>query len=115
SVLVALIAGTAYDPLYQCLEPFTQKTGVEVIVVFRGDHPALNRHLASLSAVLYDLVSTHTKYAPSQLSFLSSLQGRIDAATLEDFVPMLLEMACMNGSLYGLPRNIGVRFVPYRA
>ena len=114
SLHVALIAGPAYDPLYQCLEPFTRKTGVEVKVGFRGDHPALNRHLASLSAVPYDLVSTHTKYAPSQLSFLSSLQGRIDAATLEDFVPMLLEMASVNGSLYGLPRNIDVRLLHYR-
>ena len=111
---VALIAGPAYDPLYQCLEPFTDKTGVEVEVVFRGDHPALNRHLASLSDVPYDLVSTHTKYAPSQLSFLSSLEGKVDAAPLEDFVPMLLDMASVNGSLYGLPRNIDVRLLHYR-
>lgn len=114
SLQVALIAGPAYDPLYQCLQPFTDKTGVEVKVVFRGDHPALNRHLASLSAVPYDLVSTHTKYAPSQRSFLSSLQGRIDAATLEDFIPMLLDMVSVNGSLYGLPRNIDVRLLHYR-
>jgi multiple sugar transport system substrate-binding protein len=114
SLKVALIAGPAYDPLYQCLQPFTDATGVAVDVLFRGDHPALNRHLASLSEVPYDLVSTHTKYAPSQLGFLSSLEGRVDGATLEDFVPMLFEIANVNGSLYGLPRNIDVRLLHYR-
>src|SRR4030095_8571424 len=111
---VALIAGPAYDPLYQCLQPFTDATGVAVDILFRGDHPALNRHLASLSEIPYDLVSTHTKYAPSQLSFLSPLDGSIDAASLEDFVPMLIEMASVNGSIYGLPRNIDVRLLHYR-
>jgi len=114
SLQVALIAGPAYDPLYQCLQPFTDETGIEVKVAFRGDHPALNKHLSSLSEVPYDLVSTHTKYAPSQLGFLSSLQGRIDGAILEDFFPMLLDMASVNGSLYGLPRNIDVRLLHYR-
>jgi len=114
SLQVALIAGPAYDPLYQCFQPFTDATGIAVNVMFRGDHPALNRHLASLPEVTYDLVSTHTKYAPSQLSFLSSLQGRIEAATIEDFAPMLLDMASVNGSLYGLPRNIDVRLLHYR-
>jgi multiple sugar transport system substrate-binding protein len=114
SLQVALIAGPAYDPLYQCLQPFTDETGIGVDVMFRGEHPALNRHLASLPEVPYDLVSTHTKYAPSQLGFLSSLQGRINPASLEDFVPMLLDMASVNGSLYGLPRNIDVRLLHYR-
>jgi multiple sugar transport system substrate-binding protein len=109
-----LIAGPAYDPLYQCLPAFTEATGVTVSVAFRGDHPALNRHLASSSSVPYDLVSTHTKYAPSQLSFLAPLDGLIDEAMLHDFVPMVLEMAQVGGSLYGLPRNIDVRLLHYR-
>ena len=111
---IALIAGPAYDPIYQCLPAFTGATGITVNVAFRGDHPALNRHLASLSEVPYDLVSTHTKYAPSQLRFLASLDALIDDAALEDFVPLLLEMAKVGGSLYGLPRNIDVRLLHYR-
>ena len=111
---VALIAGPAYDPLYQCMPAFTAATGVSVNIAFRGDHPALNRHLASLSEVPYDLVSTHTKYAPSQLGFLAPLDSLIDDAVLEDFVPLLLEMASVDGALYGLPRNIDVRLLHYR-
>jgi len=111
---VALIAGPSYDPLYQCLPAFTEATGVAVNVAFRGDHPALNRHLASLSKVPYDLVSTHTKYAPSQFSFLAPIDGLIDEASLQDFVPMALEMARASDSLYGLPRNIDVRLLHYR-
>lgn len=111
---VALIAGPAYDPIYQCLPAFTEATGIAVNVALRGDHPALNRHFASLTNVPYDLVSTHSKYAPSQLSFLAPLDGLIDEAALQDFAPMALEMAHAAGSLYGLPRNIDVRLLHYR-
>jgi len=112
---VALIGGPAYDPLYDCLQRFTDATGIKVRVAFRGDHPALNQHLASLPEVPYDLVSTHTKYAPSQLRFLAPLNELIEPATLADFMPLLLELARVEGSLYSLPRNIDVRLLHYRS
>jgi multiple sugar transport system substrate-binding protein len=111
---VALISGPAYDPLYECLPRFTESTGIKVEVAFSGDHPAINSHLARLPEVPYDLVSTHTKYAPSQLSFLASFDGLVDPGMLEDFVPLLLEFASVDGSLLGLPRNIDVRLLHYR-
>src|SRR5947207_7254241 len=90
---VALISGPAYDPLYDCLPRFTESTGIKVNVAFRGDHPTLNEHLAALKAIPYDLVSTHTKYASSQLEFLAPLDTLIDESTLRDFAPLLLELA----------------------
>jgi multiple sugar transport system substrate-binding protein len=114
-VAVALVTGPAYDPLYERLEGFTEATGVAVSVGFGGDHPSLNKHLASLAEVPYDLVSTHTKYAPSQLDFLAPLDGLVGADELEDFVPLVLELASVKGSLYGVPRNIDVRLLHYRA
>lgn len=114
---VALISGPAYDPLYECLPAFTDTTGIKVNVAFRGDHPALNHHLATLREVPYDLVSTHTKYAPSQLNFLAPLDEAIDSSArgyLDDFVPLLLELARVDGLLYGLPRNIDVRLLHFR-
>jgi multiple sugar transport system substrate-binding protein len=111
---IALVSGPAYDPLYATLPEFTSTTGIEVRVAFRGDHPTLNHHLAGLPEVQYDLVSTHTKYAPSQLRFLASLNGLIDAAELEDFVPLLLELSRIDGSLYSVPRNIDVRLLHFR-
>src|ERR1700682_3036674 len=112
---VALISGPAYDPLYACLPAFTAATGIEVRVTFRGDHPTLNHHLATLIEVPYDLVSTHTKYAPSQPGFLASLDELIEPAGLTDFVPLLLELARVDGSLYSLPRNIDVRLLHFRS
>jgi multiple sugar transport system substrate-binding protein len=112
---VALVSGPAYDPLYTRLPQFSSETGVKVKVAFSGDHPSLNRHLAGLGNVPYDLVSTHTKYAPSQLQYLAPLNGLIDRSKLEDFVPLLLDLATVGGSLYGLPRNIDVRLLHYRA
>ena len=111
---VALISGPAYDPLYECLPTFTAATGIEVNVAFRGDHPTLNHHLATLPDVPYDLVSTHTKYAPSQLQFLAPLNELIEPATLTDFVPLILELARVDGSLCSIPRNIDVRLLHLR-
>ena len=111
---IALVSGPAYDPLYDSLPKFTETTGIKLNVGFSGDHPALNYHLAGLENVPYDLVSTHTKYAPSQLSFLAELDNVIPSGVINDFMPLLLELSRVKGSLYGLPRNIDVRLLHFR-
>jgi multiple sugar transport system substrate-binding protein len=112
---IALVSGPAYDSLYDSLPEFNRITGIKVNVAYSGDHPSLNHHLAALSEVPYDLISTHSKYAPSQLEFLAPLDDIVEGAILEDFVPLLLKLATVNGKLYGLPRNIDVRLLHYRS
>lgn len=112
---IALVSGPAYDSLYDSLPEFTESTGIKVNVAFSGDHPSLNHHLATLAQVPYDLVSTHSKYAPSQLAFLAPLDAIVDPEILKDFVPLLLTLATVDGKLYGLPRNIDVRLLHYRS
>jgi multiple sugar transport system substrate-binding protein len=112
---IALVSGPAYDSLYPTLKTFTESTGIHVDIAFSGDHPSLNHHLASLKEVPYDLVSTHSKYAPSQLKFLAPLDRVVSDEVLDDFVPMLLELSTIGGALYGLPRNIDVRLLHYRS
>src|SRR3954468_22839924 len=111
---VALVSGPAYDGLYSRLPKFTAATGIKVNVGFSGDHPALNHHLAGLAEVPYDLVSTHTKYAPSQMGFLAPLDHMVPTSVVKDFMPLLLELSRIEGSLFGLPRNIDVRLLHYR-
>jgi len=111
---IALVSGPAYDPLYSTLRQFTETTGIPVNIAFSGDHPALNHHLAQSDETPYDLVSTHTKYAPSQLRFLAPLEDVISNDVLDDFMPLVLELARIDGMLYGLPRNIDVRLLHYR-
>ncbi len=117
TVRAALIAGPMYDALYSRLSDFTAQSGIAVEIAYRGDHPALNEHLAGLAAhgpVPYDLVSTHTKYAPSQQAFLAPLDSLIDSSELADFMPQLLGLARIRDSLYSLPRNVDVRLLHYR-
>jgi multiple sugar transport system substrate-binding protein len=111
---IALVSGPAYDPLYERLSIFSETTGIGINVAFSGDHPALNHHIASLSEMPYDLISTHTKYAPSQKDLLAPLDEIIEPAVLGDFAPLLLQLATIEDSLYGLPRNIDVRLLHYR-
>lgn len=108
---LALIAGRMYDRLYECIPEFERKFGIPVTIEFRGTHPELNAHLAAFDQPPYDLVSTHTKYAPAQRRFLAPLEY-FDTA---DFFPALLELATIDGALYGVPRNIDLRLLHYRA
>jgi len=113
-VRAALIAGSMYEPLYSSLEEFSAVHHVSVEIGYRGDHPALNAHLASSANPDYDLVSTHTKYAPSQAHFLAPLQTLLRREELADFYPNVLELATVDGVLLGIPRNIDVRLLHYR-
>jgi ABC-type glycerol-3-phosphate transport system substrate-binding protein len=49
------------------------------------------------------------------VDFLAPLEGLVGADELEDFVPLILELASVGGLLYGVPRNIDVRLLHYRA
>ena len=111
---VALVAGPMYDGLYAALPEFEKQSGVQVEVGFRGSHPQLNAHLASLAEMPYDLVSTHTKYAPSQLSFLAPLDAILESTELDSFYSPLIDLARIDGMLYGIPRNIDVKLLHYR-
>lgn len=111
---VAFIKGPMYDAVYKRLPDFEQLTGLRVKVAFHGSHPELNAHLASLSNVPYDLVSTHTKYAPSQFSFLAALDDIADELEIQDFYPRLIDLARVEGRLFGVPRNIDTKLLHYR-
>jgi multiple sugar transport system substrate-binding protein len=107
---VALISGGMYDRLYGSIRQFERATGIGVAIRFLGTHPELNAHLAANSAEPYDLISTHTKYAPSQKDFLAPLEG----FDTDDFFQSLLLLATIDGALYGIPRNIDLRLLHYR-
>jgi multiple sugar transport system substrate-binding protein len=113
-VQAALIAGLMYEPLYRALEEFSATRDVSVEIRYLGNHPALNAHLASTTDPPYDLVSTHTKYAPSQAHFLAPLGSYIAEEELTDFYPKVLQLATVGGKLLGISRNIDVRLLHYR-
>jgi len=113
-LLVALISGPMYEPLYRSIDAFTERTGVQVEIGFRGTHPDLNAHLLELRQNPYDLISTHTKYAPSQKHLLAPLDDILNQGELADFVPSALDLARLDSHLFGVPRNIDVRLLHYR-
>jgi len=114
---VALVAGPMYDPLYELLPEFEQKSGRRVHVAARLVHPELNAHLEQVYRAgtgAYDLVSTHNKYAPSQKHFLRPLDDWYRETELNEFIPSVLEMSRVEGWLLSIPRNIDVRLLYYR-
>ena len=69
-----------YDPLYLAIPAFERETGIAVEVVAQLPHPELNafvRRAFESGACDLDLLSTHTKYAPSQADWLSPLDDLV--------------------------------------
>jgi multiple sugar transport system substrate-binding protein len=65
---ILLVGGPMYDPLYSRLEEFKDRKEISVEVVAILAHPDLNARIEeefSSGRASCDLISTHTKYAPS--------------------------------------------------
>jgi multiple sugar transport system substrate-binding protein len=102
---VALIGGPMYDGLYRLLD------GAGVDVVVHADHPTLNRAVAERlgRGERIDLLSTHSKYAPSQAQWLRPLDGLLAPALVDALAPAAVELCRFDGALLSAPRNIDVR------
>lgn len=100
---VALVGGPMYDGLYDVLG--------DVEVVVHADHPTLNREVAARLAAgeRIDVLSTHSKYAPSQAEWLRPLD--VDTSEL---APAAVELCTYKGELLSVPRNIDVRILWWR-
>ena len=102
---VALVAGPMYDHLYEVFEPY------DVIVDVHADHPTLNARVADLldRGERLDLISTHSKYSPSQRRWLHPLDDIVTTETLAQLAPGAVELCRFEGSLLCIPRLIDVR------
>jgi multiple sugar transport system substrate-binding protein len=105
---VALVGGPMYDGLYSILEAVG---GIDVEVVIHADHPTLNREVASRHAEV-DVVSTHSKYAPSQRDWLQPLDALVDTSALS---ARAVDLCRFDGVLLCAPRNIDVRVLWWRS
>src|SRR5262245_45604497 len=98
TVRVALVGGPMYDPLYETIPAFERESGLTVEIAARLPHPELNAYVKdafeSGDADL-DLLSTHTKYAPSQAQWLSPLDERaeLDAEQVGNLLPRAAELS----------------------
>jgi multiple sugar transport system substrate-binding protein len=106
-----------YDPLYERIPAFERESGLAVEVVVQAPHPELNAWVDRAFTAGdpdIDLLSTHTKYAPSQAQWLAPLDEASEAEHIADLHPKPLELSRINGQLLQLPRNIDVRLLHYR-
>jgi multiple sugar transport system substrate-binding protein len=99
---VALVGGPMYDHLYRLLDD------KDVEIVVHADHPTLNRSVAELLAAgeRIDVLSTHSKYAPSQRKWLRPLDGLVDVGPL---APKAIDLCRFRSDLLSIPRCIDVR------
>jgi multiple sugar transport system substrate-binding protein len=122
---LALISGPQYDGLLEVLPAFEKQTGYRLHIDVRLPHVELNERMAKDLGTQngrYDLVSTHTKYCPSQAEHLISLDELVNKDELNDFVPRVLELCRFANDthptqekLMQLPRNFDARLLFYRA
>jgi multiple sugar transport system substrate-binding protein len=117
TIRALLVGGPMYDPLYDAIPSFERESGYAVEVVDRLPHPELNAYVRRAfngAGADIDLLSTHTKYAPSQAEWLAPLDELVDGDTLADLLPRPLELARIDGQLLQMPRNLDVRLLHYR-
>jgi multiple sugar transport system substrate-binding protein len=105
TLCVALVGGPMYDGLYTMLG--------DVDVAVHANHPTLNRSVAAHLAAgeRIDVLSTHSKYAPSQAQWLRPLDGLIDVGAL---ATKAVDLCRFDGALLSAPRNIDVRVLWHR-
>jgi len=122
---LALISGPQYDGVLELLPAFEKETGYRLYVDVRLPHVELNERMTQDLGTEnghYDLISTHTKYCPSQAEYLRPLDELVNADELSDFVPRVLELCRFanrtdqtHEQLMQLPRNLDARLLFYRA
>jgi multiple sugar transport system substrate-binding protein len=105
-----------YDPLYEDIDAFANEVGVRLDVVAKLPHPELNAFVARAfeAGVSLDLISTHTKYAPSQALWLSPLDELIPGELVRDLLARPAELSRIDGELLQIPRNLDIRLLHYR-
>jgi multiple sugar transport system substrate-binding protein len=114
---VALVGGPMYDPLYDSIPQFERESGLRVEILARLPHPELNawvRRTFTSGRAGVDLLSTHTKYAPSQAQWLAPLDDLLPPDTVGDLLARPLELSRIDGHLLQVPRNLDVRLLHYR-
>ncbi|HEX5943136.1 MAG TPA: extracellular solute-binding protein [Anaerolineales bacterium] len=115
---LALIGGAQYDGLLELLPAFEQQTGNQLHVDVCLPHVELNERMAQDLGTengCYDLISTHTKYSPSQAEHLMPFDEFMSPKELSDYVPRVLDLCRITGKLMQLPRNLDARLLFYRA
>ena len=122
---LALIGGPQYDGLLEKLPIFEERTGYKLHVDVCMPHVELNERMAKDLGTEnghYDLISTHTKYSPSQAEHLLPLDDFVTVDELSDFVPRVLDLCKFANAgdltherLMQLPRNLDARILFYRA
>jgi multiple sugar transport system substrate-binding protein len=113
---ILLVGGPMYDPLYARIGEFDKREGASVEVAVAPSHPDLNERIEGefgSGTALYDLISTHSKYAPSQREWLTPLDD-LEDSQLVNFTPRTLELARIDGLLYGVPRNLDLKLLYWR-
>jgi multiple sugar transport system substrate-binding protein len=117
TVRAVLVGGPMYDGLYETLPAFERASGLRVEVVARLPHPELNawvRREFSVGDPDVDLVSTHTKYAPSQAQWLQPLDDALPDELTSDLLPGPAELSRLDGRWMQVPRNLDMRLLYFR-
>jgi multiple sugar transport system substrate-binding protein len=114
---ILVVGGPMYDALYQTIPQFEQHEGVTVDITRSANHPDLNQRIeqAFTEGSGYDLISTHGKFAPAQRDWLLPLDPYFSADELAVFQEVPLEVARIEGVLYGLPRNFDSKLLHFRS
>lgn len=113
---VKLVGGAQYETLYTVIPAWEKKTGAKVEIISRKNHFELDREIKqdiAAGKIDYCVASNHTSFAPQYGKIYRNLRDVIPASYLDNFVPLLLKHATVNGVLVQLPRHADISELYY--
>lgn len=113
---VKLIGGAQYELLYTLIPQWEEATGAKVDIISRKSHFELDREMKqdiASGVINYCVFSNHTSFAPQYTAMTASLNDHISQDILDDFVPLLIEHATVDGELLQMPRHSDISNLYY--
>ncbi|MEM4312150.1 MAG: sugar ABC transporter substrate-binding protein [Nitrososphaerales archaeon] len=112
------LAGKAYHTLYNKIEDFKLKYGIDVEIVdvlFYPDiYTKIEKEIIEGKKVEYDILSGHTSFIGSHGKYHLTLNEEFSEEELSDFMERVLNACKFNGNLLQIPRHVDVRILYYR-
>jgi multiple sugar transport system substrate-binding protein len=102
------IGGQMYEPLYERIPVWEEKTGAKVVILSKKNHFDIDREMKqdiAAGTVSWDVGTNHSSFAPSYGDTFIDLYEYVPEDYFGVFAPKSIENCTVNGKLVQVPRH----------
>lgn len=108
TVQAKLIGGQMYEPLYERIPIWEERTGAKVVILSKKNHFDIDREMKqdiAANTVNWDVGTNHSSFAPSYGDVFIDLYEYVPREYFSVFAPKSIENCTVNGKLVQIPRH----------